>query len=112
MTEPKAIDPEDLNRDPRYRDAVRQGKRGITDAEALRELVLGYPDLADRLTAWPIGHTEPRIWNGYIPPLLTCAEAGRRNDSARRTALIELCAEAMERGYGPETAATWKWTLG
>ncbi len=112
MTEPKAIDPEDLNRDPRYRDAVRQGKRGITDAEGLRELVLGYPDLAERLTAWPIGHTEPRIWNGYIPPLLTCAEAGRRNDSARRTALIELCAEAMERGYGPETAATWKWTLG
>lgn len=111
MTDPKPLDPADL-RDPRYRDAVRQGQRGIKDAESLRELVLTHPDLAERLTAWPIEHTAPQIWNGYIPPLMTCAEAGRPNRSARRTALIELVAEAMERDYGSEAAATWKWTTG
>lgn len=112
MTEPRTIDPEDLHRDPRYRDAVRQGRRGIKDAEALRELVLAHPDLAERLTAWPVSHTTAQTWNGYIPPLMTCAEAGRRNDSARRTALIEIVAEAMERDYGAEAAVTWKWTTG
>lgn len=115
MTEPRraAIDAvDDLARDPRYREAVRQARRGVKDAEDLRDLVLGHPDLADRLVAIPIGCTTPQHWNGYIPPLMTAAEAGRRNDSPRRPALIELVAEAMERDYGAEAAAVWKWSLG
>lgn len=111
MTEPKPLDPADL-RDPRYRDAVRQGQRGIKDAESLRELVLSHADLAERLTAWPIEHTTAANWNGYIPPLMTCAEGGVHNASPRRTTLIDICAEAMGRDYGPEAAATWKWSLG
>jgi hypothetical protein len=118
MTEPHTFRPGTLDadglliRDPRYLDAVRQGTRGLKDAEALRDLVLKHPDLADRLTAWPVSHTTPQIWNGYIPPLMTCAEGGVHNASPRRAALIEICADAMERDYGPEATATWKWTLG
>lgn len=111
MTEPKAIDPQDL-RDPRYREAISQGTRGLKDAEDLRGLVLAHPDLAERLTIWPVGYTAAQNWNGYIPPLMTCAEAGRRNDSARRAALIAIVAEAMERDYGPEAAVGWKWRIG
>ena len=111
MSEPKPIDPADL-RDPRYRDAVRQGTRGLKDAEALRELVLKHPDLAERLTLWPVGHSAAQNWNGYIPPPMTCANGGRHNDSARRTALIAIVAEAMERDYGPEAAVGWKWRTG
>jgi hypothetical protein len=118
MTEPRSFRPGTLDadglliRDPRYLDAIRQGQRGVNDARELRELVLAHPDLAERLTLPPIDCVSAAHWNGFIPPLMTCAEAGRRNDSPRRPALIELCAEAMERDYGPEAAATWKWTLG
>lgn len=118
MSQPRAFRPGTLDadgaliRDPRYLNAIKEGQRGMRDAEDLRRLVLAHADLAERLTLPPIGCTTAAHWNGYIPPLLTCAEAGRRNDSARRTALIELVAEAMERDYGPEAAAGWKWRTG
>src|SRR5258707_14796957 len=44
----------------------------LTDAEERlarrRALVLGYPDLAKRLTLPPVGYTRAEQWNGYLPP--------------------------------------------
>lgn len=59
-----------------------------------RARVLAHADLADRLTAPPLGYARPEQWNGYVPPA-TWQEA--RNGSARRAALVELCAEALRR---------------
>lgn len=59
-----------------------------------RRGVLGYPDLARKLTEPPIGFERPEQWNGFVPP-----EQWREqhNDSARREALVELVAEAARR---------------
>jgi hypothetical protein len=96
----------------RAKQVIDQAQRGLEDAAYLRELVLAHPDLAERLTLPPIDCVSAAHWNGFIPPLMTCAEGGKRNDSPRRPALIEVCAEAMARELGQQAADTWKWTTG
>lgn len=59
-----------------------------------RGRVLAHADLADRLTAPPLGYARPDQWSGYVPPA-TWQET--RNDSARRAALVDICAEALRR---------------
>lgn len=93
-------------------DAKAQAQRGLTDAAYLRDLVLAHQDLAERLTAPPLDCPTPAHWNGYIPPLMTCAAGGQRNESPQRAALIEICGDAMVRELGEEAAAAWKWTTG
>jgi len=66
-----------------------------------RKLVLAHPDLAVRLTEEPIGYERPEQWTGYVPPLIW---NGELNDSARRAALAEICAEALRR-YGGDCPA-------
>jgi hypothetical protein len=65
--------------------------------EERRERVLGHPDLAARLTEEPIGYGRPEQWNGFVPPLVW---NGQFNDSPRRAALAEICAEALKRHGG------------
>lgn len=84
---------------------------------ARRDRVLAYPDLAQRLTQPPIGLEDPTQWTGWIPPQTipegVCGHecgryhrcdrihAGRRNDSLRRAALVEIAAEAWRRDNQP-----------
>src|SRR5258708_27557204 len=83
-----------------------------------RARVLKHPDLAKRLTEPPISYAKATQWNGWIPPRAIDFEATRevlrdstgypnkagrvalgerQNDSPRRTALVELAAEAWRR---------------
>lgn len=111
--QPKAIDPAlaGLPEDPRAAEVVRQGRRGMKDATALRELVFAHPDLKARLTGREIGCPSPDAWNGFIPPAKTAAVSGVLNTSPRRRALVELCAEAVKRLGGAEAAEAWKQTV-
>lgn len=56
-----------------------------------RAAVLANPDLAARLTQPPLGYARAEQWNGFIPP---DTWNGARNDSPRRTALLEIIEEA------------------
>jgi hypothetical protein len=60
---------------------------------ARRELVLRHPMVARKLTARPLEYAEPGQWNGFVPPAMW---RERHNDSPRRTALLELAAEARQ----------------
>lgn len=62
--------------------------------------VLAHDDLAARLTRPPLSYTKPGQWNGYVPPALDAC--GRRNNSPRRAALVEIAAEAWHRDEGGE----------
>lgn len=65
-----------------------------------RGLVLRHPDLAERLTQPPIGHTTPEHWTGYIPPAYDAETYGGGqpiNTSPARAALVALLAEAEAR---------------
>lgn len=84
---------------------------------ARRDRVLAYPDLARRLTEPPLRFADPSDWNGWIPPAMQPEEpcgygcgrhhrcdgihAARRNNSARRQALVEIAAEAWRRDHQP-----------
>jgi hypothetical protein len=79
--------------------------------------VLGFPDLAARLTEKPLSYTQAGMWNGYVPPhddqyaipeplhspsghpnaRHKSTEPAGINDTAYRTALVDICAEAMRR---------------
>lgn len=94
---------------------------------ARRERVLRYPDLAARLTEPPLTFRQPEDWNGYVPPRTlaedTCEwcpspervnrgedcrnpqHLAKVNDSPRRAALIEICAEAFRREQEETPAA-------
>ncbi|GLZ10266.1 hypothetical protein Acsp04_05010 [Actinomadura sp. NBRC 104425] len=95
---------------------VRRGRRNMRatwesarvkaheHAAQRRRRVLAYADLADRLTAPPLCYARPEQWNGYVPPSTWGAvQSGDKsfrelpNDSPRRAALVELCAEALRR---------------
>lgn len=85
--------------------------------QARRERVLRYPDLARRLCEEPLGYKFPEQWNGFVAPAdcqdetpeslrspngfpnpgWTMTGRTRRNDSPRRAALVDICAEAMRR---------------
>lgn len=60
----------------------------------MRNLVLSYPDIAERLCERPLNHARPEQWNGYIPPAYW---QEKENDSPRRAALISIYREAYER---------------
>lgn len=64
-----------------------------------RARVLAHPDLAAALTKPPLSYSRPEVWNGYVPPALD--SNGRRNESTRRAALIELLNAVAEREEGP-----------
>lgn len=112
MSAPHRPDPAALPRHPRRAEVDQAAARAVADAEQLRTLVLGHPDLAERLTHEPLGFAQPAQWNGYIPPLMTCAQGGQLNTSPQRAALIGICADAMARELGAEAAEAWRWTTG
>jgi len=68
--------------------------RARAEAQARRARVLAHPDLAEALTAPPLCYARPDQWSGYVPP---AAWQETRNDSARRAALVAICAEALRR---------------
>lgn len=112
MTHPRTLDAAGLPPDPRRTEATASAARGLKDAAELRGLVLKHPDLAERLTLPPLDIPSPDLWNGYIPPLMTCAEGGERNKSPRRPVLIDICAQALAREFDEQSAEAWKWRLG
>lgn len=73
-----------------------------------RELVLGIPKLAARLTKQPLGYAKPEQWNGYIPPYMVPAgDHHRRNDSPQRVHLVAIVRQAMAQTYGEPVAEKW-----
>jgi hypothetical protein len=75
-----------------------------------RKLVLGFDDLAKRLTQQPVRYASPEQWNGYIPPLMvegphndrTHRDSMTRNPSPQRVHLVAICHEAYARTFGEE----------
>lgn len=73
-----------------------------------RDLVLGYPDLAARLTRQPLDFKTAEQWNGYIPPYMTPSyDRHVRNDSPQRVHLVAIVREAIARKYGPDSGRAW-----
>lgn len=92
------------------------------ESEDRKARVLRYPDLARRLTQPPLNYQRPEDWTGWVPPHALevdacdhcredpgkggCKRPGhtaRINDSIRRAALVDICAEALRRATS-ETA--------
>lgn len=86
------------------------------ESAARRARVLRYPDLARKLTEPPLNYRRAEDWAGWVPPAALEVEAcpacrtdpgkwgckgpmhtARANNSARRTALVEIAAEALRR---------------
>jgi hypothetical protein len=89
----------------RYAAAAAAGRNHAAEN---RELVLGYDDLAARLTRPPIGYATAQAWSGYIAPAMTPARSDyERNLTGRRVQLVALVREAIERKHGPEAARQW-----
>ena len=59
---------------------------------AQRALVLAHPEVARRLTDYPLALREPKCWNGFVPPELWREE---RNDTPQRAQLLAIIAEAQ-----------------
>ena len=98
----------------RIRQAVAKARAAN---QARRDRVLRHPDLAARLREPPLSFPDPGMWDGFVPPAECQDETpeavhstagvpnakGRRtgpreqNDSPRRLALVDICAEAMRR---------------
>ena len=73
-----------------------------------RELVLGQPDLAARLTKPPLGYKAAEQWNGYIPPyMVPGSDRHVRNDSPQRVHLVAIVREAIARAYGADAGRRW-----
>lgn len=84
-----------------YRETAASRRAEMAD---MRQLVLGYPDLAKRLTELPWPFSHPDRWSGHIPPYLF---GGQRNDSPQRTALVAICHEALARKFDADFADRW-----
>jgi hypothetical protein len=69
-------------------------KEAKTRTAANRAAVLAHPDLAQKLTEPPLGYAVAEQWNGGVP---SATFNGSHNDSPRRTALLDLLAEAERR---------------
>lgn len=68
-------------------------------AELRRSRVLAHPDLAQRL-ARSLGYTDPKHWNGYIPPRTVAPNVDHTvgiNDSPIRRELLDILREVDER---------------
>lgn len=71
------------------------------ELSARRARVLQHEDLRKQLTEQPLNFTRPEQWSGYVPPRGTYSDdqpLPQVNTSARRRALVEICAEALRRG--------------
>lgn len=92
---------------PRAKAANLAGEHGLQVAADMRELVLKYPDLADRLMPDPV--SKPSLWTGFIPPLMIDGGLGgwRTNPSPIRTELVAICREAIRREHGEREAHDW-----
>jgi hypothetical protein len=75
---------------------------GRAECARRRGLVLAYPDLAKKLTEYPVSHTAPEQWTGYIPP---ATFNGGPNPAPTRNALLALVTEAERRTTQPRGAA-------
>ena len=65
-----------------------------------RAVVLRFPDIAAKLTEFPMSYARPEQWTGFIPPKWVTAPHGSGwvlNDSPSRAALLAIHAEAVER---------------
>lgn len=80
--------------------------RAHLENQQRRERVLRHPDLAARLCRPPLGFSRPENWNGFVAPRFLPddrpfgapgPERLRLNDSPRRAAIVEICAEALRR---------------
>ncbi|MFB7899894.1 hypothetical protein ACFC1B_26600 [Streptomyces xiamenensis] len=98
MTDPRALSAGDIRELIKQRDLAGYLKVHIAEVRARnaarRALVLSHPDLAARLCERPIGHSDPEMWNGFVPPEMWQQQ---RNDSPVRAALLEIIAEAERR---------------
>lgn len=75
---------------------LRQGMAtGRGERERRTALVLGYEDLAQRLTEPPLAYARPDCWNGGLGT--DEIQDGRPNRSPRYRQLAEICAEAERR---------------
>lgn len=81
------------------KDLARLLKEGNSRAKELCErrkrLVLGYPDLAERLTEPPLAYARPDCWNGGLGT--DEIQDGRPNRSPSYLQLAAICAEAERR---------------
>jgi hypothetical protein len=93
-----------------YRQVAADIRKELAERTAL---VLGYDDLAKRLTMPPLDCAEPKRWNGFIPPYMIegPCESGRntwkRNPSPVRVHLVAICHEAYARAYGEDVGHAW-----
>ena len=94
-------DVRDLRRQGDLLRLIKQARAAARSEDARRRaLVLKYPDLAQKLTEPPIGHTLPEHWTGYIPPAYDPETYGGGrpiNTAPCRPALLALVAEAEQR---------------
>jgi hypothetical protein len=74
-------------------------REAVAAAEVRRRRVLQYVDLSERLTKHPLRFAQPEAWNGFVPPSHGPWAGGEvaYNDSPQRSALVEICAEALRR---------------
>jgi hypothetical protein len=66
-----------------------------------RALVLSHPDLAKRLTDYPLHLTDPHQWSGYLPPVMA---GGVHNNSPIRAQLVHILTDALARTKDGQTA--------
>ena len=87
--------------------AAKMGQRArdlvagaVTRTAEQRAVVLRFPDIAAKLTEFPMSYARPEQWTGFIPPKWVTAPHGSGwvlNDSPSRAALLAIHAEAVER---------------
>ncbi len=91
----------------RRRAVAAQWRVSLTQARATsqgrRKRVLAHDDLREQLCRPPLGFDDPAQWNGYVPPATWNGRKGdQANTSPQRTALVRLCAEALNRERAEE----------
>jgi hypothetical protein len=103
---PQELTEDDVRALRQQKDLMRMmreaGREAAVKDQARKELVLRYPDLAERL-AKEHGLSSADKWNGRIPPEFT--GGGARNPWPIRTALVEIVAEAEARAATASRAA-------
>jgi hypothetical protein len=68
--------------------SMAEGRR---NADLRRALVLRHPEVAAKLTEWPLSYAFPEQWSGAMPPEQW---GGHRNTAPERVAILALVAEA------------------
>jgi len=100
-----------INSHPKVRQAISDATNAC---QTRRARVLAHPDIAARLTWPPLDFTDPRKWNGYVPPATGPYGEARPdptsrtgwddsgvdeapNDSPRRAALMDILRAVVDR---------------